>query len=86
MSDAGCGHLLARLRDLDCEAVYIRCEGCDDAQQRSPRLRSLGFLPLKHYAGGAALFYFDIYDYKLPPDWLNRRFRANPEMWNKARW
>ncbi len=87
LPDADYDHLLARLRDLDCEAVYARClVQSGDTQQRSRHLRSLGFLPLKEYADGTALFYFDIYDYKLLPDWLNSKFWANPAMWNKARW
>ncbi|MDX5333390.1 MAG: DUF6231 family protein [Gammaproteobacteria bacterium] len=32
------------------------------------------------------LYRFDLYDYKLTPDWLNPRFWANPQMWDKARW
>ena len=80
-------HLLARLRDLDCEAVYVRRSATqDDTQRQSQQMRSLGFLPLKSYADGTSLFYFDIYDYKMLPDWLSSRFWANPEMWNKARW
>ncbi len=27
-----------------------------------------------------------IFDYKDAPDWLNSRFWANPQMWDKARW
>ncbi len=81
--DADYDHLLARLRDLDCEAVYVRWNAETDG---AGHLRPLGFLPLKRYADGASLHYFDVHDYKLLPDWLNSRFWANPEMWNKARW
>ena len=79
-------HLLARLRDLDCEVVYLRyLAKSDNTQQWLQHLRSLGFLPLKKYTNKTALFYFDIYDYKMLPDWLNSKFWANPEMWNKTR-
>ena len=83
LPDADYDHLLARLRDLDCEAVYVRWDAETDGAQH---LRPLGFLPLKRYADGVSLHYFDVYDYKLLPDWLNSRFWANPEMWDKARW
>ncbi len=87
LPDADYDHLLARLRDLDCEAVYARClTQCGGTRQWSRHLRSLGFLPVRHYADDTSLFYFDIYDYKLLPDWLNSKFWANPEMWDKARW
>ncbi|WP_019626561.1 DUF6231 family protein [Thioalkalivibrio sp. ALJT] len=33
-----------------------------------------------------AVYRTSLYDYKLTPDWLNARFWANPEMWDKARW
>ena len=29
---------------------------------------------------------FNILTYKQVPDWLNARFWANPENWNKFRW
>ena len=32
------------------------------------------------------LWQFNLFDYKQLPDWLNSRFWANPEMWDKARW
>lgn len=83
LPDADYDHLLAALRDLDCEAVYVRWNAGSDGVDY---LRSLGFLPLKRYDDGVSLHYFDAYDYKLLPDWLNSRFWANPGMWNKARW
>lgn len=32
------------------------------------------------------LYRYDIYDYKLTPDWLNSRHWANPGAWDKRRW
>lgn len=32
------------------------------------------------------LYRYDIYDYKITPDWLNARHWANPEQWDKHRW
>ena len=40
----------------------------------------------EHAGRGLALYRFDLYDYKPTPDWLNPRYWANPEMWDKARW
>ena len=87
LPDADYSHLLAKLRDLDCQAVYVRCRPKPgDRQRQTQLLRSLGFLPVRDYTDGTLLSYFDIHDYKLLPGWLNSRFWANPEMWNKARW
>ena len=87
LPNAGSERLLARLRDLDCEAVYVRCLAQrDELKSWSKHLRSLGFVPLKKRDDRVSLFYFDIHDYKRVPDWLNSRFWANPHRWNKARW
>ncbi len=32
------------------------------------------------------LYRYDIYDYKITPDWLNSRHWANPGEWDKRRW
>lgn len=32
------------------------------------------------------LWQFNLFDYKQLPDWLNSRFWANPEHWDKFRW
>ena len=31
-------------------------------------------------------FYFDLKTYKPVPDWLNPKFWANPQNWDKFRW
>ena len=86
--------LISRLRDLDCERVYLyRPQAASVADDR--RVRALGLRLLRTYpdegsgAGtdaGGRLYYFDIFDYKDAPDWLGSRFWANPQMWDKARW
>jgi hypothetical protein len=43
-------------------------------------------LCLKALPGQAGVYYHDLYDYKDTPDWLNNRYWANPENWNKYRW
>ncbi|ELA08705.1 hypothetical protein MOMA_09106 [Moraxella macacae 0408225] len=32
------------------------------------------------------LYQFNLFDYKQLPDWLNSKFWANPENWDKFRW
>ena len=82
-------HLLSKLRDQISECVYV-CESIkNDPIYNSDiyhHLQSLGFLLLEQYSNKDSLFYFDIYDYKRIPDWLNSRFWANPERWGKERW
>lgn len=33
-----------------------------------------------------SLYLFQLYAYKSPPDWLNNRYWANPELFDKFRW
>lgn len=85
-------HCLAQWRDRLCQTVFLYEYG---EKNMTPELefcrhlRALGFQLIKTYRdskGNGALFYFDIYDYKRVPSWLNSRFWAHPERWNKARW
>ena len=32
------------------------------------------------------VYRYNIYDYKITPDWLNSRYWANPEQWDRERW
>tara|TARA_B100001079_G_scaffold124671_1_gene106813 strand:+ start:10534 stop:11163 length:630 start_codon:yes stop_codon:yes gene_type:complete len=32
------------------------------------------------------VYRYNIYDYKITPDWLNSRYWANPEQWGRERW
>jgi hypothetical protein len=84
-------HALARLRDLYCERVLLLTPtGPRDLGGWPPAtLRALGFVRLlqgPEEAGAWGLFGFDLYDYKTTPDWLNPRFWANPELWDRYRW
>ncbi len=54
-----------------------------DETLRAEDLRALGLLRL---AGSDRTFQFNLHDYKAQPDWLNARFWANPQRWNKDRW
>ena len=91
MAPAPLEHLISRLRDLDCERLYLYRPGEASAED-DHFLRALGLRLMRIYPGedggdgGGRLYYFDIFDYKEAPDWLNSRFWANPQMWDKARW
>ena len=84
--------LLAKMRDIQCERVYFA--HCDAFSiENDAQIRSLGFkriTPNKQDAEGQEvsehLYYFDIFDYKQIPEWLNNDYWSNPEMWDKARW
>lgn len=76
--------IIAALRDLKAEIVYLLLDD-EDSRWNDHDLRALGFRHIKNYPEDTptkTLYYFDIYDYKLTPDWLNPRFWANPERWD----
>jgi hypothetical protein len=82
-------HLIACLRDLYSESLYVLLPFGDDSGWSEQDLVALGLERVRSYdqPGGAShLFRFNISDYKKTPDWLNPRHWANPEMWDKARW
>jgi hypothetical protein len=83
--------LIAGLRDLVARRLYVLV-ALDEANEGGwdeATLLALGLTATARYAGDAqplALYRFDLYDYKPTPDWLNPRFWANPEMWDRYRW
>ena len=73
-----------RLRDLLAKRVVI-CARKEDA------LYGLGFFEMSLEETGIEpgeyrYWQFNIHDYKQVPDWLNARFWANPQNFNKYRW
>ena len=87
-------HLISKLRDTDSARVYLVCCVSDQITDKyyDTCLRGLGFRLLRLYQLQTSdeacyyLYYYDIYDYKEVPDWLNESAWANPDMWDKARW
>ena len=76
--------VLVKLRDLMAKRIVVAAQ-LDDEKL----LCSLGFTRLLEHSQQAADFefwQFNILTYKQVPDWLNARFWANPENWNKFRW
>lgn len=80
------GHepVLARLRDLHAAAI-IAVESGPGASAADEPMRALGFSLLGRDAE-CSTYGFDVASYKRTPDWLNNRFWANPERWNRHRW
>ena len=84
--------ILAQLRDRRCKLIHIGLEHSHASNETAilPQdLAALGFTcihqyPFKNHA--FHLFRFSLYNYKRTPDWLNSRFWANPERWDKTRW
>lgn len=84
ISSAEKAQVLVKLRDLMAKRIVVAAQ-LDDEKL----LRSLGFTRLLEHSQQAADFefwQFNILTYKQVPDWLNARFWANPENWNKFRW
>lgn len=74
---------VVRLRDLHARSVLAVHD------QRSPlspeRWRALGYVPRSAH-DDVTLYGFNLYDYKQRPDWLNAKYWANPELWDRYRW
>ncbi len=80
--------LLGGLRDRWADEVLILHRRDDERWDLNDFL-ALGFRhdpEAETAAPDHTVYRTSLYDYKLTPDWLNARFWANPEMWNKARW
>ena len=73
--------VITRLRDLLAKQVLV-------AAAPSACLYELGFKELETEAAhdNVRLWQYNILSYKPVPDWLNAKFWANPENWDKYRW
>ena len=72
---------ITRLRDLLARRVLILAH-----PHHTSLLHALGFSQIEQLSEQLILWQFNILSYKQVPDWLNSRFWANPENWNKYRW
>ena len=80
--------LIAALRDLYAKRVLLFLPSAA-FQWKSENLIGLGLSLLANYEIEGQAYQawsFDIRTYKSVPDWLNPKFWANPENWNKFRW
>ncbi len=80
--------LLASLRDLHARRVLLRLQSNTGVLKHSD-VMAFGFTRLArlHVRSAVVQYYgFDLYSYKTTPDWLNARYWANPELFDKYRW
>ncbi len=86
--------LLSRMRDLHTErfCALVPIESSDPGHRsrwQDTELIAYGMTLLARYRKADQSFHlygFDIASYKSTPDWLNPRYWAHPELWNKYRW
>lgn len=94
MDKASAGQLIARLRDLLARRLFVVVpvgEGWSDVKSHwtMSEFIGLGMHLLSDYEQDGRcwqMYKFDLADYKLTPDWLNARYWAHPERWDKERW
>lgn len=87
-------HLLARLRDLYTKKLLIVVPIGDEWSEHQSRwqeteLLALGFIVkarLRFDEKPVHVYAFDIATYKTTPDWLNSKYWANPQLWDKYWW
>ena len=90
-SDAA-GVLLGSVRDLHAKALLVLVSlghAGYGTRWRDADLLGYGLERIGEYlvqGQRLALYRFDLYDYKTPPDWLNSQYWAHPELWGKHRW
>jgi len=84
---AEAARLLARLRDVHARHLVVLVPDAVGEWDEAA-LRAYGLRPSAHQpeGGDGRLYEFDLYDYKETPDWLNARYWAHPELWDKYRW
>jgi hypothetical protein len=82
--------VLARLRDVHAPRVIAVLPRRAPADTRcrldDNDLLALGFTLTAAEGGDARIAIYDLAEYKLTPDWLNARFWAHPERWDKDFW
>ena len=85
--------LLSRLRDRNAGSVWVVvgpvAESGDDTAWHQADFIALGFRRApntRELSEGWTVYRYDVHDYKLTPSWLNARYWANPERWDKERW
>lgn len=94
MPKAKAEQLIARLRDLHCDRLIIVIPIGTDwpdnvSHWQQTDLMGLGFSLLAEFHSNKHLVHiyaFDIASYKTTPEWLNSKYWANPEMFNKYWW
>jgi len=83
LARAEAGRLVAALRDVHARRLVLALPEPVPAGWEAPACVALGLTPVGE---GGRLWRFDLHDYKETPDWLNPRFWAHPELWDRFRW
>lgn len=94
MGKEAAGQLIARLRDVHAERLYVVVPIGETRQGFASHwelseLIGYGLKAIADYGEEPEhlqLFEFDIATYKDTPDWLNAKYWAHPERWDKERW
>lgn len=81
------GILLGQLRDLYALRVFVWLDTARGEWSHGDMIGH-GYSRVGDGAtdAGESLYRFDIADYKTTPDWLNDRYWANPQLYDKFRW
>jgi len=91
---ASAEHLLARLRDIQAKRLLIvvpigtQWENHTSYWEETD-LIALGFIlkaNITVHEKSVHVYAFDIATYKTTPDWLNHKYWANPDLWDKYWW
>jgi len=88
------GEVIAALRDIHARRLLVAVPvGGERPGHRShwemADLLAYGLVQVGEYRRGDGmvhLYGFDIATYKVTPDWLNSRYWANPELWDRYWW
>jgi hypothetical protein len=91
---ANAEHLLARLRDIHTKRLLVvvplgKHWANHSSHWEESELLALGFILKAKITGGERpvhVYAFDIDSYKTTPEWLNNKYWANPELWDKYWW
>jgi hypothetical protein len=94
MPKAKAEQLIARLRDVHSDRLIIILPIGEDWQNhascwKQTDMLGLGFSQVGEFESNQRqvhVFAFDIASYKTTPDWLNSKYWANPEMFDKHWW
>ena len=82
-------HLLGSLRNLHAKRLLLSHTPCSKWLLQdflAFALSELNRYPADADSPEQQLFEYNIFSYKSVPDWLNNKFWANPNMWDKGRW
>ncbi len=79
--------VIARLRDLLVREFCVLHPGDETEQAKHMGALGLHCMQMTHFAEQPwGLNHFDLRQYKKTPGWLNSRYWANPQLWNRFRW